>query len=110
MKADRWRMWALTAIAAMLLMLTGVGLWRQHVYDTDGFTIIALVQGAFYLVAVALTWRGGLPRRALVALLAVAALMRLAALLAPPYLSDDINRYVWDGRVEAAGKIGRAHV
>src|SRR5579863_3421996 len=29
--------------------------------------------------------------------------MRLAVLLAPPYLSDDINRYVWDGRVEGAG-------
>jgi len=103
MNADRWRVWALTGIGAMLLMLTGVGLWRQHVYDTDGFTILALVQGAFYLAAVALTWRGGLSRRALVAVLAVAALMRLAVLLAPPYLSDDINRYVWDGRVEAAG-------
>src|SRR5215469_9412819 len=96
-------MWALTAIGALLLLLTGSGLWRQHVYDTDGFTILALVQGAFYLAAVALTRRGGLSRRALIAVLAVAALMRLAALLAPPYLSDDINRYVWDGRVEGAG-------
>jgi hypothetical protein len=96
-------MWALTAIGALLLILTGVGLWRQHVYDTDGFTVLALVQGAFYLAAVALSWRGGLSRRALLALLAVAALMRLVVLLAPPYLSDDINRYVWDGRVEAAG-------
>ena len=103
MNADGWRVWALSAIGAILLMLTGVGLWRQHVYDTDGFTILALVQGAFYLAAVVLTWRGGLSRRALLAVLAVAALMRLAVLLAPPYLSDDINRYVWDGRVEAAG-------
>jgi hypothetical protein len=96
-------MWALTAIGALLLILTGVGLWRQHVYDTDGFTVVALVQGAFYLAAVALTWRGGLSQRALVAVLAAAALMRLVVLLAPPYLSDDVNRYVWDGRVEAAG-------
>jgi len=103
MNVDRWRVWALAGIGAMLLMLTGVGLWRQHMYDTDGFTILALVQGAFYLMAVALTWRGGLPRHALIAVLAVAALMRIAVLLAPPYLSDDINRYVWDGRVEAAG-------
>jgi alpha-1,6-mannosyltransferase len=103
MNADRWRVQALTAIGAMLLLLTGVALWRQHVHDTDGFTILALVQGAFYVAAVALTWRGGLPRQALIAVLAVAALMRLAALLAPPYLSDDINRYVWDGRVEGAG-------
>jgi len=103
MNADRRRVWALTAIGAMLLILTGAGLWRQHVYDTDGFTVLALVQGAFYLAAVALTWRGGLSRRVLIAVLAVAALMRLAVLLAPPYLSDDINRYVWDGRVAAAG-------
>jgi hypothetical protein len=101
MNVDRWRARAVTAIGATLLLLTGVGLWRQHLYDTDGFTILALVQGAFYLAAVALTWRGGLSRRALVAVLAVAALMRLA-LLAPPYLSNDINRYVWDGRVEGA--------
>ena len=94
---------AVIAIGAVLLLLTGAGLWRQHIYDTDGFTVLALVQGAFYLAAVALTWRGGLSRRALIAVLAVAALMRLAVLLAPPYLSDDINRYVWDGRVEGAG-------
>lgn len=103
MSAHRWRPWALTASGAMLLVLTGLGLWRQHRYDTDGFTLLTLVQGAFYLAAVALTWRGGLSRRALVAVFFVAALMRVAVLLAPPYLSDDINRYVWDGRVERAG-------
>ena len=65
--------------------------------------MLALLQGAFYAAAVVLSWRGGLSRRALVSVLAVAALLRLAVLLAPPYLSDDVNRYVWDGRVEAAG-------
>jgi alpha-1,6-mannosyltransferase len=30
-------------------------------------------------------------------------LFRLSLLFAPPYLSDDIFRYVWDGRVQAAG-------
>jgi hypothetical protein len=103
MKADRWRPWALSAVGAVLIVLTGIGLWRQHVYDTDGFTILTLGQGAFYLAAVALTWRGGLSRRSLILVLVVAALMRLMVLLAPPYLSDDINRYVWDGRVEGAG-------
>jgi len=43
MNADRARICALTAIGALLLLLTGVGLWRQHVYDTDGFTVLALV-------------------------------------------------------------------
>jgi alpha-1,6-mannosyltransferase len=32
-----------------------------------------------------------------------AVLFRLSILFSPPYLSDDIYRYVWDGRVQAAG-------
>jgi hypothetical protein len=36
-------------------------------------------------------------------LLAVGVLMRLPLLAAPPQLSDDIYRYVWDGRVAASG-------
>ena len=35
------------------------------------------------------------------------AAMQLAALSAPPHTSDDVYRYIWDGRVQAAG-IGRA--
>jgi alpha-1,6-mannosyltransferase len=34
---------------------------------------------------------------------AFAIVFRLSILFAPPYLSDDIYRYVWDGRVQAAG-------
>ena len=41
-------------------------------------------------------------RRALVFILGVAALLRLMLLLADP-VSTDANRYVWDGRVQAAG-------
>jgi len=42
-------------------------------------------------------------RRALIAILVVAAMLRLIALFAPVYLSSDAYRYVWDGRVQAAG-------
>jgi alpha-1,6-mannosyltransferase len=37
------------------------------------------------------------------ALLAVGLLIRIPLVAAPPRLSDDIYRYVWDGRVAAAG-------
>ena len=37
------------------------------------------------------------------AALIVAVLLRLVAAFAPPSLSDDLFRYVWDGRVQAAG-------
>ncbi|TPW14160.1 MAG: hypothetical protein FD129_1129, partial [bacterium] len=36
-------------------------------------------------------------------LLAVGLLMRIPLLLAPPQLSDDIYRYLWDGRVAVIG-------
>ena len=41
--------------------------------------------------------------RTLFYLLLIAALFRLISAAAPPTLSDDIYRYVWDGRVQAAG-------
>jgi alpha-1,6-mannosyltransferase len=103
MNGGRARAPILIAIGASMLVLTGIGLLLQREDAHSGFVVLSLAQGALYLGAVALTWRGGLSRPALVAILAVAALMRLGVLLAPPYLSDDVNRYVWDGRVEAAG-------
>ncbi len=55
-----------------------------------------------WLVAVALAFR--LPHRVSVAAVLVAATaLRLAALAGPPNLSDDLYRYAWDGRVQAAG-------
>ena len=35
--------------------------------------------------------------------LLVAAALRLPLIVSPPFLSTDIYRYVWDGRVQAAG-------
>lgn len=43
-------------------------------------------------------------RRALILVLVVAALFRMAAFVAPISLSDDIWRYLWDGQVVAAGE------
>ena len=103
MSAGRWQIGALFAIGAVMLFLTGAGLVLQHRGAHDGFIVVALIQGALYLLAAALTWRGGFPRRVFAGILAVAALMRLGIVLAPPYLSDDVYRYVWDGRVGAAG-------
>jgi hypothetical protein len=99
----RRRLPALLACAAALLGLTLLGLARQRRDDIDGFVAVALAQAAIYLLAVGLVWNAGRSRGALALIVAVAALLRLPVLLAPPYLSTDIYRYVWDGRVEAAG-------
>ena len=55
-----------------------------------------------WAVAVAAALR--LPRRvALAAIVAAGIAVRLAALAGPPTTSDDLYRYSWDGRVQAAG-------
>jgi hypothetical protein len=67
------------------------------------FVAITLAAGACYLLAVRLVRRGTLPRHAVWTVLAVAALLRLIVLPGPAFLSNDVNRYVWDGRVQRAG-------
>lgn len=99
----RWQDRALIALGALLLALTAAGLYCQQRAAQEAFIAIALAQGGLYLAAVWLVVRGGVQRSRLTLILAVAMLMRGAVALAPPYLSDDLYRYVWDGRVEAAG-------
>lgn len=69
------------------------------------FTFMGLLVAgvAAYLAASGLVLRVPLPASALWIVLGVAALMRLAFLPSGPLLSSDIYRYVWDGRVQAAG-------
>jgi hypothetical protein len=90
-------------LAGLLLAGAAGGLAAQFERDLPAFVIVALVQGAVWAVAAALVLRGGDQRPALALILGTAVLLRLIALAAPVFLSDDINRYIWDGRVQAAG-------
>ena len=94
--------WRLSACAGLLLAATALGLAAQYAGERRLFVVVALAQGAVYAAAAALVLRGGGQGR-LVPILCAAAAMRAIAFAAPVYLSTDINRYVWDGRVEAAG-------
>ena len=68
----------------------------------DRFVGVAGVQAAIYAGAVALVLRGGVSERALWPILGGAAILRVIAVSAPPFLSNDMYRYVWDGWVQAA--------
>lgn len=61
----------------------------------------------FFLIAAAAAWAVAVrrfeARLGLVSLLGIAALLRAVLLPLPPSLSDDAIRYLWDGRVVAAG-------
>jgi hypothetical protein len=98
------RRWiALSLLGCILVGLNLVGRHQQRQDNLSWFVGVALAQGAVYLIAVWVVLRDGPAPRCLTIVLVFAALLRLAILFAPPYLSNDIYRYVWDGRVQAAG-------
>ncbi len=67
------------------------------------FVAVLAAAAACYLAACAIVVRDGGDRRTLWLVLAVALLLRVPVLAAPPFLSSDLYRYVWDGRVQEAG-------
>jgi alpha-1,6-mannosyltransferase len=97
--------WILAGLVAALLVLCGFGaaaLWRGD-HPTVGF--ISFIQMPIYGVAAWLVIANKIPvtgRTALAGILLVGLAMRLIVLPSPP-ASSDIYRYVWDGRVQAAG-------
>ena len=100
---SRFRTAGLIACGAALIVLTFLGLLFQLQDHLGRFLIVAGLQSAIYAVAMWLAWKGGLMRGAVAGILALAIVMRVPLLFTPPYLSADLYRYVWDGRVEAAG-------
>ncbi|MBI3515011.1 MAG: DUF2029 domain-containing protein [Proteobacteria bacterium] len=90
-------------LAALLVLTMGAGLALQSSGAGTGFVALVCLQAVLYGGVVAIVLRHGVARRVLVAGLAAAALMRAIVVLAPPVMSDDVYRYVWDGRVQSAG-------
>jgi hypothetical protein len=101
----------LTKQSAALLLLLGCGslvLYRfgvgaKSADDIRWFLKVALVQSALYLLASFIILRSRSSRATLLITIFFAVLFRLSIVFAPPYLSDDIYRYIWDGRVQANG-------
>jgi alpha-1,6-mannosyltransferase len=93
----------LTVLGVATLALYRIGVHSKGVVDMIWFLMLVAVQSVIYVAAVWLSLRTGDSRRLLLVGLIFAALFRLSILFYPPYLSDDIYRYVWDGRVQATG-------
>jgi alpha-1,6-mannosyltransferase len=97
-----------TSIALLLLGCVSVALYRagvtaKEVSDIRFFMKVAIIQSVIYLPAVWIVMRARSSRALVLIAIVFAVLFRLSILLSTPYLSDDIYRYVWDGRVQAAG-------
>jgi alpha-1,6-mannosyltransferase len=98
--------WPLLALAACLLALAVAGaLWITS-FDDGDVGVILLLQAVPYAAAAWLIVRGrrdsAASSRAVLTILIVGVAMRLVLLPGTP-VSTDVFRYVWDGRVQAAG-------
>jgi alpha-1,6-mannosyltransferase len=89
-------------LGAILLEFThtGVGEYSHYVH---GFSETVLVQITVYLGAILLLELCPTNNWTLRIILLIALAVRLIAVIAPPFLSTDIYRYVWDGLVQGAG-------
>lgn len=70
---------------------------------TDPFLWAAAAQACLCAAGAALVWKGKSSPATFWIVIIVAALLRLGLLAQSPTRSDDIHRYIWDGRVQAAG-------
>ncbi|MBC7801557.1 MAG: hypothetical protein H7Z10_13120 [Gemmatimonadaceae bacterium] len=105
------RLAILGGLGAGMAALVGAGVLQRIPVDiggmdrgrTEAYIGYALAAGLLYAAAIVLIRGPTLPRQAVWIVLAAALVMRLLVVTAPPLLSTDLYRYVWDGRVQAAG-------
>ncbi|MDQ2812209.1 MAG: DUF2029 domain-containing protein [Actinomycetota bacterium] len=89
---------ALIVMAGLVLLLVRPGL------DPARIRPLPLLIGAWITFIVAAWLLRKVPPRACVALILLGGIaLQLAAVSAPPQNSNDLYRYIWDGRVQAAG-------
>lgn len=93
----------LSVLGVGMLVLYLSAVRSKGVADMAWFLKLVVVQIVIYIAAAWISLRSRDSRRLLVLGLIFAALFRLSIIFSPPYLSDDIYRYVWDGRVQSAG-------
>jgi alpha-1,6-mannosyltransferase len=100
---------AVAGLGAALIVLTyAVHQSTDLVVDSRRYLVLSIAMLAVGGAAAALLWRRA-RRRDVVIVLAVALACRLLVVADVPSLSDDAYRFVWDGRVQAAGINPYAH-
>jgi alpha-1,6-mannosyltransferase len=92
----------LAGIGAVLVVLTLVTPLAFETAGDNAFIALTVSAALLTIMATRVAERAP-PDRALWLIIALAILLRAYVLLFNPLLSSDIYRYIWDGRVQAAG-------
>ena len=93
---------ALVLFGLLYMELTRTGT-HEYTHFVNGFSEGLFAQIMLYLGGIALIEQSPTNRWTLPIILAVAFGARLIAVSQPPFLSSDVYRYVWDGKVQGAG-------
>lgn len=101
--STKWTVIAVSVVGVAMLALYCFAVRAKGVVDIVWFLELVVVQVVVYLAVAWLSLRSRDSRSLLLAGLIFSALFRLSIIFSPPYLSDDIYRYIWDGRVQSAG-------
>jgi alpha-1,6-mannosyltransferase len=100
--SSKWTV-ILSVLGVAMLMLYRIAVHSKGGGDIAWFLKLVVVQIVIYLVTAWLVVHTKDSRPLLLLGLIFAALFRLSIVFSAPYLSDDIYRYIWDGRVQATG-------
>jgi len=100
--SSKWTV-TLSLLGVAMLVLYRIAVQAKNVPEIVWFLKLVLIQLLIYFGVAWLSLRTKDSRKLLLLGLIFAALFRLGILFSPRYLSDDIYRYIWDGRVQSAG-------
>jgi alpha-1,6-mannosyltransferase len=92
----------LTALSAVIIGLTLATPVAFESFGDNAFMAVTIPAGLLTIAATAQAERAA-PERALWLIFGVAIMLRAYVMLFDPLLSSDIYRYIWDGKVQAAG-------
>jgi alpha-1,6-mannosyltransferase len=95
-------LYRLAGIGAVLVALTLVTPFAFETAGDNAYIALTVSAGLLTIVATRVAERAP-PERALWLVFGIGIFLRAYVLLFDPLLSSDIYRYVWDGRVQAAG-------
>ncbi len=92
----------LAALGVGMCAFIAMSPWIIRTYNFALFVPLLAVSGFITIAATRVAQR--VPAQTgLIIIFALALVMRLLVVGEPPYLSTDVYRYIWDGRVQAAG-------
>ena len=94
--------YGLVALGALTAALTLATPFAFQAWGDNGYMALTIPAGIVAIFATRAAERAP-TRRALILIFGIAIVLRLALLSIEPLLSTDIYRYIWDGRVQAAG-------